>query len=194
MTTTPTTSTSPPGREPVAIIGMGCRLPGSITTPDQMWKTLVEGRDCITHIPQDRWENMVQHLHPDQVPDEPYAAGVVDHSFDHTAFGVTADEAAQMDPQQGRLLEVGHEALADASLTPASVAGSRTGVYVGAASIDQATVNFAPGSRAGGVHLLRGRNGDPGQPALPPPGPGRALTECGHRLLLLADHAALRTA
>jgi len=149
MTTTPTTSTVPSGREPVAIIGMGCRLPGSITTPDQMWKTLTEKRDCITHIPQDRWENMLQHLHPDQVPDEPYAAGVVDHSFDHTAFGVTADEAAQMDPQQGWLLEVGHEALADASLTPASVAGSRTGVYVGAASIDQATVNFAHGSRAG---------------------------------------------
>ena len=194
MTTTPTTSTSPPGREPVAIIGMGCRLPGSITTPDQMWKTLVEGRDCITHIPQDRWENMLQHLHPDQVPDEPYAAGVVDHSFDHTAFGITADEAAQMDPQQGWLLEVGHEALADASLTPASVAGSRTGVYVGAASIDQATVNFAPGNRAGvftssgaGMSLLANRLSF----ALDLAGPSLSVdTACSSSLTTL--HYALR--
>jgi len=151
-------------REPVAIIGMGCRLPGNIDHPELLWKTLTEGRDCITHIPQQRWEHMMQHLHPDQIPAQPFAAGVVDHNFDHAFFGITADEAAEMDPQQGWLLEVGHEALADASLTPASLSGTHTGVYVGAASIDQAAVNFAPGARAGvftssgaGMSLLANR-------------------------------------
>lgn len=134
---------------PLAIIGMGCRLPGAIDSPDLMWKTLVSGRDCVTCIPQERWERMVDRLHPDQVPADPYPAGVVDHAFDQAAFGISSDEAAEMDPQQGWILEVAHEALADAGIAPASLAGSATGVYVGAASTDQAAKNFARGHRAG---------------------------------------------
>ncbi|WP_306368583.1 type I polyketide synthase [Nocardiopsis sp. CC223A] len=144
-----TAPTASPSREPVAIIGMGCRLPGNIDTPGLLWKALLGGRDRITRIPQERWETMVAHLHPDQVPAAPYPAGVVDHRFDHDFFGISADEAAEMDPQQGWLLEVVHEALADAGITPASLAGSATGVYVGAASIDQTAVNFGNGRRAG---------------------------------------------
>lgn len=144
------TTTEPTQRhEPIAIIGLGCRLPGSVNTPDQLWKTLLDGRDCVSRVPQHRWEAMVAHLHPDQLPDGPFAAGVVDHGFDHTFFDITADEATEMDPQQGWLLEVAHEALADAALTPASLAGTRTGVYVGAASIDQSALNFGTGARAG---------------------------------------------
>lgn len=134
---------------PVAIIGMGCRLPGNIDSPDLFWKALVERRDCVTRIPQDRWEAMVSHLHPDQVPAQPYPAGVVDHVFDHAAFGISPDEASEMDPQQGWILEVAHEALTDAGIAPTSLSGTATGVYVGAASIDQPTTNFAPGRRAG---------------------------------------------
>lgn len=134
---------------PVAIIGMGCRLPGDIDSPGQLWKALVERRDCVTRIPHDRWERMVSHLHPGQVPTEPFPAGVVDHVFDHVAFGISSDEAAEMDPQQGWILEVAYEALADAEIAPTSLSGTLTGVYVGAASIDQPTINFGLGRRAG---------------------------------------------
>lgn len=144
-------NTTPPTQrhQPVAIIGMGCRLPGDIHTPDQLWKALVEGRDCLSRVPQGQWERMVAHLHRDQVPERPFPAGVVDHGFDHSFFGITSDEAAEMDPQQGWILEVAFEALADAAITPVSLTGSSTGVYVGAASIDQAAENFGPGHRAG---------------------------------------------
>lgn len=151
MTTTP-----PTGRNPVAIIGMGCRLPGGITTPRLLWEALTQGWDCVTRIPDDRWKRMVEQLHPDQVPTEPFHAGVVNvDDFDREFFGVTVDEAAEMDPQQKLLLESVYEALADASLRPAGLAGSTTGVYVGAASTDQASVNFGTGYRAG-VHTGSG--------------------------------------
>jgi len=140
---------SAPSREPVAIIGMGCRLPGGITTPSGLWEVLVAGRDCITRVPERRWGVMAARLHPDQVPTEPFPAGVVDHAFDHGFFGISADEAAEMDPQQKLLLETAHEGIVDASLRPADLAGSRTGVYVGAASIDQASINFGVGHRGG---------------------------------------------
>ncbi|WP_150236415.1 type I polyketide synthase [Nocardiopsis quinghaiensis] len=143
-------TTTPFGREPAAIIGMGCRLPGHITTPHGLWEALLQGRDCVTRIPARRWKVMVGRLHPDQAPDQPFPAGVVDiDAFDHAFFGISADEATEMDPQQKLLLETVHEALADASILPSSLAGSRTGVYVGAASTDQATVNFGAQYRAG---------------------------------------------
>ncbi|NKY96652.1 type I polyketide synthase [Nocardiopsis alborubida] len=144
------TTTASTNREPVAIIGMGCRLPGGIATPTQLWEALVQGLDCVTRVPDERWKQMVERLHPDQVPAEPFPAGVVDvDAFDHAFFGIGPDEAAEMDPQQKLLMETAHEALADASLRPSSLAASATGVYVGAASTDQASVNFGPGHRAG---------------------------------------------
>ncbi|WP_444963283.1 type I polyketide synthase [Nocardiopsis sp. M1B1] len=137
-------------REPVAIVGMGCRLPGGIISPAGLWEALLEGRDCVTRIPEHRWKQMVKHLHPDQVPGQPFPAGVVDvDAFDREFFGIGPDEAAEMDPQQKLLLETIYEALADASLRPSSLAESATGVYVGAASTDQASVNFGAGHRAG---------------------------------------------
>ncbi|MFC9085911.1 type I polyketide synthase [Nocardiopsis dassonvillei] len=143
-------------RKPVAIVGMGCRLPGGITTPAGLWEALLEGRDCVTRIPDERWKQMVKHLHPDQVPGQPFPAGVVDaDAFDRKFFGIGPDEAAEMDPQQKLLLETVYEALTDASLRPTSLAESATGVYVGAASTDQASVNFGAGHRAG-VHTGSG--------------------------------------
>lgn len=144
-----TTNTKARPGEAVAIIGMGCRLPSGIGSPDRLWEALIQGRDRVTRIPQERWERMVPHLYPEQVPARPFAAGVVDHAFDRAFFGISADEAAEMDPQQGWLLEVTYEALADAALVPASLAGSRSGVYVGAASVDQAAQNFGARNRAG---------------------------------------------
>ncbi|MGW8439111.1 type I polyketide synthase [Nocardiopsis sp. NPDC055879] len=149
MTTTNTKTRPDKPSGTVAIIGMGCRLPGGIDSPDLLWKALTEGRDCVSRLPQERWERMVAHLRPDQIPEHPFSAGVVGHVFDHAFFGISTDEAAEMDPQQGWLLEVAYEALADATLVPASLAGSRSGVYVGAASIDQAATNFGARNRAG---------------------------------------------
>ncbi|MEU4283582.1 type I polyketide synthase [Nocardiopsis dassonvillei] len=144
------------GREPVAIVGMGCRLPGGITSPSGLWEALVQGRDCVTRIPDERWKQMVERLHPDQVPAEPFPAGVVDvDAFDREFFGIGPNEAAEMDPQQKLLLETSCEALADASLLPTDLAETRMGVYVGAASTDQASINFGAGHRAG-VHTGSG--------------------------------------
>ncbi|MCK9872378.1 type I polyketide synthase [Nocardiopsis dassonvillei] len=144
------------GREPVAIVGMGCRLPGGITSPSGLWEALVQGRDCVARIPEHRWKTMVEHLHPDQVPATPFPAGVVDvDAFDREFFSIGPDEAAEMDPQQKLLLETVYETLADASMRPSSLAGSGMGVYVGAASTDQASINFGTGHRAG-VHTGSG--------------------------------------
>lgn len=134
-------------RARAAIIGIGCRLPGGVRGPAQLWQALAQGRDLITAIPEERWKEMVEHINPAQRPDAPWPSGTVEdvEDFDAAFFGITADEADDMDLQQRMLLEVAVEALADAGIAPSTLAGTRTGVYVGAASFDQAIRNFAPG-------------------------------------------------
>ncbi|PSK89915.1 acyl transferase domain-containing protein [Murinocardiopsis flavida] len=112
----------------VAITGMACRLPGAITTPQQFWAALAQGRDLIT----------------DPAPDHPRApvlpAGILrpdDLTVDAAHFGLTADEVAAMDPQQQVLLETAEEALQDAGIAPSSLRGSLTGVWVGSSCPDQ---------------------------------------------------------
>ncbi|KAA1251688.1 SDR family NAD(P)-dependent oxidoreductase [Mycobacterium simiae] len=121
--------------EPIAVVGIGCRLPGAVTGPDSFWDLLVDGRDAISRIPADRWDADAFY-HPD-----PLAAGrmttkwggfVPDIAgFDAEFFGITPREAAAMDPQQRMLLEVAWEALEDAGIAPDSLAGTRTGVLMG---------------------------------------------------------------
>ena len=144
-----TTHASPNQDRRVALTGIGCRLPGGIHSPGQLWEALVDGRDLVGEIPPERWTAMAEHLHPDQRPAEPWPAGVLDdiESFDRDYFGIGAAETAEMDPQQRLLLEVVIEALVDAGIAPAALAGRRVGVYVGAASFDHATLAFAPGRR-----------------------------------------------
>lgn len=121
--------------EPIAIIGIGCRLPGGVKNPTDFWSLLQNGVDAITEIPTDRW-NIQKFFDPDQSkPGRTYAkwGGFVDgiDQFDAQFFGISPREAAVMDPQHRMLLETTWEALEDGGQAPEQLAGSPTGVFVG---------------------------------------------------------------
>ncbi len=121
--------------EPIAIVGIGCRLPGGIHDPASFWTLLTSGVDAVTEVPADRWDSGSLY-DPD-----PLAPGKVStrwgafldgiHSFDAAFFDISPREAARMDPQQRLLLEVAWDALEDASQDPSRLAGSAAGVFVG---------------------------------------------------------------
>ncbi|MGW1747082.1 acyltransferase domain-containing protein [Streptomyces sp. NPDC002092] len=115
--------------EPVAVIGVGCRLPGGVHGPGDYWRLLSEGVDAIRRVPEDRWRDFT-HFPP---ADAPSYGGYLDDitGFDADFFRITPREAAVMDPQQRILLEVVHETLDHAAVPAASLAGSDTGVFVG---------------------------------------------------------------
>jgi acyl transferase domain-containing protein/SAM-dependent methyltransferase len=129
-------------RQPVAIVGIGCRFPGNVRTPDAFWGLLHDGVDAITEVPRDRWDIDVYY---DANPDASGRmctrfGGFVDEvdRFDPYFFGITPREAAAMDPQQRLLLEVAWEALEHAALAPEKLAGTDTGVFVGISIDDYA--------------------------------------------------------
>ena len=122
--------------EPIAILGIGCRFPGGVTSPDDLWQLLSEERDAVSEFPADRGWNLDALFGPD--PDAPgatyvRAGGFVDNvgDFDPAFFGISPREAQAMDPQQRLLLEVTWEALERARIDPTSLHGSDTGVFIG---------------------------------------------------------------
>src|SRR5262245_11210320 len=126
--------------EPIAITGIGCKLPGGVSSPEQLWAHLLAGTDLISETPPDRW-NVAAHFHPNRaVPGRTYSrwGGYVSEPamFDAAFFGLTPREAARMDPQQRWLLESAWEAIQDAGYPLGALAGSETGVYVGISSCD----------------------------------------------------------
>lgn len=123
----------------VAIVGYGCRLPGA-NDPDTFWSVLEDGRCVIGEVQDDRWaKNRFGHPNP-QAPGKSYtwrAGQIADPwGFDPTFFGISPREAIQIDPQQRILLQVAWEALEHAGIPASHLAGSETGVFVGAASVD----------------------------------------------------------
>ncbi|MEU6251048.1 acyltransferase domain-containing protein [Streptomyces sp. NPDC047043] len=127
-TTLPASVTADFG-EPVAVIGVGCRLPGGVHGPGDYWRLLSEGVDAIRRVPEDRWRDFTAF----PPADAPSYGGYLDDiaGFDAEFFRITPREAAVMDPQQRILLEVVREALDHAAVPAASLAGSSTGVFVG---------------------------------------------------------------
>ncbi len=122
-------------REPIAIVGIGCRLPGGVVDPTSMWQLLRDGVDAITPIPPDRFD--VDTLY-DPRPATPGRimsrwGGFIDgiDGFDAGFFETAPREAERLDPQQRLLLETSWEALEDAGIAGDALAGSNTGVYVG---------------------------------------------------------------
>ncbi|MGD3110834.1 type I polyketide synthase [Streptomyces sp. YGL11-2] len=123
-------------REPVAIVSMGCRFPGGVTTPEELWQLLAEGRDVIGPLPDDRDWDLAAWRGPmarDSVAPPVFAGGGLADAagFDAAFFGFSPREAQAMDPQQRLLLEVTWETLERAGIDPTRLRSTATGVFTG---------------------------------------------------------------
>ena len=126
--------------EPIAIVGVGCRLPGGANDPETFWDLLQHGVDAIREVPPDRWK-IEDYFDPN--PGTPGKTcsrwgGFMDQidQFDPEFFGIAPREAIHMDPQQRIFLEVAWEALENAGIPPQTLKGSSTGVFVGTTMTD----------------------------------------------------------
>ena len=138
-------------REPLAVIGIGCRLPGGINSAVAFWDALLRGVDAICDVPEDRWTHSRFH------DTDPRKAGCIRNAkggfidgvdqFDAEFFGYFPTEAQRLDPQQRLLLEVTHEAMEDAGLRRDRLDGTRTSVFIGSFMYDYLCMQAASEQR-----------------------------------------------
>ncbi|MFI1369356.1 type I polyketide synthase [Streptomyces griseochromogenes] len=141
--------------EPIAIVGMSCRFPGGVRSPEQLWDLVATRTDAVAGLPRDRGWDLGD-------PDDPgsgakvQAGGFIYEApeFDAGFFGISPREAVSMDPQQRLLLEVSWEALERAGIDPVSLRGSATGVFAGASASGYGWVSGRQGELDG--HVMTG--------------------------------------
>ncbi|MFG2628159.1 amino acid adenylation domain-containing protein [Streptomyces sp. NPDC048473] len=134
------------GTEPIAIVGMSCRMPGGAEDPEAFWEFLKRGGDGIDDVPASRWDADRYHDPTGEAPGTSYTRrggflGDID-GFDAPFFGISRREAESLDPQQRLVLEVGWEALEHAGLPADRLNGSRTGVFLGITNYDYCQVQI----------------------------------------------------
>ncbi|MFF2200014.1 beta-ketoacyl synthase N-terminal-like domain-containing protein [Streptomyces sp. NPDC058145] len=178
---------------PVAVVGVGCRFPGGADSPAAFWHLLAEGRDAVGTVPEGRWERFLpagSELPGDIVGHGGFLGRLED--FDAEFFGIAADEAVALDPQQRMLLEVTREALDHAAIPAPSLAGTRTGVFVGISGTEYAHLTAArpesvtPWTAAGAaLSVAAGRLSY----ALDLRGPSLAVDTACSSSLVAVDHA-----
>ena len=136
---------------PVAVIGMACRLPGGIDSPDLLWEALLRGDDLVTEV--DRWDADEYYDPEPGVPDRSVSkwAAFLDDvgGFDAEFFAIGEREATAIDPQHRLLLETAWEAIEHAGINPAAVTGSQTGVFMGLTHHDYAYLTADAGALGG---------------------------------------------
>ncbi|MFD6422245.1 type I polyketide synthase [Streptomyces sp. NPDC060198] len=154
-----TAGTGHGGGRAVAVIGLACRLPGA-PDPESFWDLLSKGADAVRPLPEDRRPTGPGGRGSGSSSDEDLPGGFLDEvdHFDHTFFGVSPREAAEMDPQQRLVLELAWEALEEAGIVPGALAGTPVGVYLGAMAYDYALLRHREDAEPLTRHTLAGLN------------------------------------